>query len=537
MHKRRNFWRNFYLTACNRKISCTFAPLKIATITEAAIKQWYLKMKNKTFFLTLATCLFITVLHPQDAHIFTMNSAIALAQEQSPDALIAKNTFRGQFWNYRSFQATKLPQMSLSATTPIFNRSIDGVQQPDGTVKYMERQFLDTYGSVNIKQQIGFTGGEVSLSSGLYRKDEIYKDTTIVTYTSIPIVNVGFKQPLFQYNAYKWAKQIEPIRYEEARRTYLESMERIAEKSVTEFFSLLSAQIDLQIAQKNMAAYDTLFTLSKGRYQMGKIPETDLLQIELQLLQATSNVENCKINYDNQLIKFKSFLRLQDKLPVTLIPPQTESFILLDVEEVLQKAISNSSTSLSLQRRMIEAKSALDKSKMEGRFDATLSASYGLAATGNILFDAYRGPKDQQQVSLGLSIPIYDWGVARGKIKMAESNLELIQTQVEQEELDMMQDIYIKVARFNMQQQQITIAAKSDTVAQKSYTLTQQRYMAGKEVTFLDINNAQVQSDNALKNYYNVMMNYWRSYYELRRLTLFDWEHRKELYFDERKLF
>jgi outer membrane protein TolC len=107
---------------------------------------------------------------------------------------------------------------------------------------------------------------------------------------------------------------------------------------------------------------------------------------------------------------------------------------------------------------------------------------------------------------------------------------------VQQDELDMMQDIYVKVARFNMQQQQIIIAAKSDTIAQKSYTLTQQRYMAGKDVTFLDINNAQVQSDNALKNYYNVMMNYWRSYYELRRLTLFDWTYREELYFDERKL-
>jgi outer membrane protein TolC len=305
---------------------------------------------------------------------------------------------------------------------------------------------------------------------------------------------------------------------------------------VIEFFSLLSAEIDLQIAQKNMAAYDTLFRLSNGRFQMGKIPETDLLQIELQLLQATSNVENCKINYDNQLIQFKSFLRLQDRFPVTLVPPQIENFLLLDVEEVRQKAASNSSTALSFQRRMIEAKSSLNRSKMEGRFDATLYASFGLTATGDKIYDAYHHATDQQQVRLGLSIPIYDWGVARGKIKMAESNLELTQTQVEQDELDWMQDIYVKVARFNMQQQQIVIAAKSDTIAQKSYLLTQQRYMAGKEVTFLDINNAQVQSDNALKNYFNVMMSYWRSYYELRRLTLFDWERRTELYFNEKDL-
>jgi len=494
-------------------------------------------MKYKTIFFTFAVwTLLITTLPAQSAHVFTMSDVIVLAKQQSPDAYIAKHQFRSQFWQYRSFLATKLPQMSLSATTPSYNRSIEGVQQPDGTVNYLERQYLDTYGSIDIRQQLGFSGGEVFLTSGLRRYDNISGNTTGTSYTTIPIVNVGISQPLFQYNAYKWAKQTEPMRYEEARRGYLETMERISEKAVTEFFSLLAAQIDLQIAQKNMAAYDTLFTLSKGRFQMGKIPETDLLQIELQLLQATSNVENCRINYDNQLIQFKSFLRLQDRFPVTLVPPQIDAFLLLDVDEVVLKAVANTSTALSFQRRMIEARSALNRSKMEGRFDATIYASFGLTATGDKIYDAYHNPTDQQQVRVGLSVPIYDWGVARGKIKMAESNLELTQTQVQQDELDWMQDIYVKVARFNMQQQQIVIAAKSDTIAQKSYTLTQQRYVAGKEVTFLDINNAQVQSDNALKSYFNVMMNYWKSYYELRRLTLFDWERRVELYFNEKDL-
>ncbi|MCL2511123.1 MAG: TolC family protein [Bacteroidales bacterium] len=495
-----------------------------------------MKYKRVLFLFAFVIGLFTTVLYARDVHVFTMSDVILLAKQQSPDASIAKHQFRSQFWQYRSFLATKLPQMSLAATTPSYSRTIDGVQQPDGTVSYLERQYLDTYGSVNIRQQIGFSGGEVFLTSGLRRYDNISENTIGTSYTSIPIVNVGLSQPLFQYNAYKWAKQIEPMRYEEACRNYLETMERISERAVTEFFSLLAAQIDLQIAQKNMAAYDTLFTLSKGRFQMGKIPETDLLQIELQLLQATSNVENCKINYDNQLIQFKSFLRLQDRFSVALVPPQIDNFLLLDVNEVTDKAVSNSSTALSFQRRMIEAESNLNRSKMEGRFDATLYASYGLTATGDKINDAYHHPTDQQQVRLGLSVPIYDWGVARGKIKMAESNLELTQIQVRQEDLDWRQDIFVKVARFNMQQQQLTIAAKSDTIAQKSYLLTQQRYVAGKEVTFLDINNAQIQSDNALKNYFNVMMNYWRSYYELRRLTLFDWERREELRFNEKEL-
>lgn len=493
-------------------------------------------MKSKNILPVLLFLFSTLMLSAQNTHVFTMNDVINLAKAQSPDAYIAKHRFRSQFWQYRSYKATLLPQMSLSATLPSYNRSIDGVEQEDGTMKYLERQYLDTYGTLNISQQLGFSGGQVFLSSGLRRYDNLSEDGSQTSYTSNPIVNVGISQPLFQYNYYKWAKKTEPLKYEIARRNYLESMESIAERAVTEFFSLLSAQLELHIAQKNMAAYDTLFMLSQGRFQMGKIPETDLLQIELQLLQATANVENSKISYDNQLIQFKSFLRLQDDKEVTIIPPSIDSYLLLDIDEVLAKSTTNTSSALGFQQRLIEAESELNRSKMDGRFDADIYAAFGLTATGAQFTDAYQHPSQQQQVRLGISIPIYDWGVARGKIKMAESNLELTQTQVHQDELDLIQEIYVKVARFNMQQQLITIAAKSDTVAQKSYLLTQQRYMAGKDVTFLDINNAQVQSDNSLKNYYNVMMNYWRSYFEIRRLTLYDWEQREDLSFDERKL-
>lgn len=494
-------------------------------------------MRKNSFLFFLLVLFFVAATLPaQDARVFTMDDVIYLARTQSPDSYIAKHRFRSNFWQYRSYKATKLPQMNFSATLPSYNRSIDGVEQNDGTVNYLERQYLDTYGSINIRQQLGFSGGEVFLSSGLRRYDNMFDGSSVTSFTSIPIVNVGLSQPLFQYNSLKWAKKLEPMRYEEARRSYLETLESISEKAVIEFFSLLSAQIDLQIAEKNMAAYDTLFRLSQGRFQMGKIPETDLLQIELQLLQATANVENYRISYDNQLIQFKSFLRLQDGRGVVIVPPQVDKYLMLNVEDVLVKAIDNSSTALGFQRRLIEAESELNRSKMDGRFDANIYAAFGLTATGEEFYDAYKHPLDQQQVQVGLSVPIWDWGVARGKIKMAESNLELTQTQIQQDELDLVQEIYVKVARFNMQQQQITIAAKSDTVARKSYQLTQQRYMAGKDVTFLDINNAQVQSDNALKSYYNVLMNYWRSYYEIRRLTLFDWERKEELSFDEKEL-
>ena len=135
-------------------------------------------------------------------------------------------------------------------------------------------------------------------------------------------------------------------------------------------------------------------------------------------------------------------------------------------------------------------------------------------------------------VNSGLTIPILDWGVAHGKIMMAQSQQQIVKTSVEQEIIDFQRNVYLKIVQFNMQQNQLKIAAKSDTVARKSYEVTKGRYLIGKINSILDLNNAQIETDNSEKNYYSALQTYWRSYYEIRKMTLFDFVQKKALQFE-----
>ena len=119
-------------------------------------------------------------------------------------------------------------------------------------------------------------------------------------------------------------------------------------------------------------------------------------------------------------------------------------------------------------------------------------------------------------------MPILDWGRTRGDIKIAESNLALVETSVEQERIDFDHNIFLNVMEFNMQEKQLLIAAKSDTVAQKRFEVTQKRYIIGKVNDVLELQNAQIDNDNARMGYYRSLMTYWKSYYEIRMLTLYD---------------
>jgi outer membrane protein TolC len=312
--------------------------------------------------------------------------------------------------------------------------------------------------------------------------------------------------------------------FEEAQRLYVETNEQVAVTAVDHFFSLLLAQIQVDIAKKNESNYDTLFRIAQGRFNLGKIAENELLQLELNLLQAQAAVENAELNYENQLFNFKSYLRLKDDFPIELIPPESVPKFVIPDDKAIIEARNNTSAGLEFQRRILEAESELNRAKREGRFDAELFASFGLTQTSTDIQAAYQNPLDEERVTLGITLPLLDWGKARGNIKMAESNLDLVETTVEQDKIDFEQNIVINVRQFNMQEKQLRIAAKSDTVAQKRFDVTQKRYMIGKVNDVLELNNAQIDNDNAKMGYYRTLMDFWKSYYELRMLTLYDFQ-------------
>ncbi len=488
----------------------------------------------KKFLLILFTIsIFGMQSFAQETVYLTLEEAITLAKERSRNALIAKHRFRQSFWQFKNFKAEYLPELSLNATLPNFNRSINEVTQPDGTIEYREQKYTSYAGGLSLQQKIGLTGGTVSLNSSLSRTDNIFDTITNTSYLSTPI-NIMYQQPIFQYNDYRWAKKIEPLKYEEAKRTYMESIEDVSLATIYNFFNLLTAQISLEIAKQNLQNYDTLFYISKGRYNLGKQAENEVLSIELEFLRAQAQLEKNKLSYQNDLQKFLSFLRLDNSSEIVLIPPSQVSPLKVAIEEAIEYAHNNTSKGLEFDRRILQAEQGVNRARMQGRFDADLTAVFGLTQSATELSEAYKKPLDQQHVRLGINVPILDWGRAKGYIKLAESGRDLEVIQVEQEKIDYEQDIYLQIANFNMQGSLLLIAAKADTVSQKNYEITKKRYMIGKINDVLELNTAQINFDQSKIQYYEALETYWQYYYNVRKLTLYDFENNTPLIFDEK---
>ncbi|MEI7661104.1 MAG: TolC family protein [Bacteroidota bacterium] len=460
----------------------------------------------------------------------TLDEAIEISKTQSPDAMTARQTFETSYWDWRSFKASNLPALGLTATLPNINQSINS-QSLNGIQSYASYKYISANANLGLTQKIGITGGTVSLNTNISGVRNSVDSMNKLPYVSVPI-NIEFNQPLFTYNQYRWDRKIMPVKYAMAKRKYVEDIEQIAITASNYFFTLLQAQIEKKIALVNLSNYDTLYRIAKGRYQLGKIAESELLQLELNFLKAQAAVENADLGLDNAQFRFKSYLRIQDSTRVVLLPPGNISFFKIDPVKAVELAKTNSSTSLDFQKRLLEAASDVNYAKLTGRFDANLKAVIGLTQQGSTIRDAYNNPADQRQYMLGVSIPIVDWGVAHGKIKMAQSKEDIVKNTVEQDIIDFQRNVYLKVIQFNMQQNQLTIAAKSDTVARKSYEVTKGRYLIGKINDITNLYLSQIETDNAEKNYYFALQTFWTNYYEIRKLTHFDFRINEMLKFD-----
>jgi outer membrane protein TolC len=469
----------------------------------------------------------------QEVKKLTFPEVIRLSEEQSPNALMAKHRFRASYWQYRTFVAQYRPSLTLTGVTPDYSNSYDKVwNSSTNGYDYQATNTLSNLGSLALSQNIGFTGGTIFMNSDFTMFNDF--ENSSKKYITTPL-SIGLTQPLFRYNALKWQKKTEPLKFEAAKKTFLANIEAVHQQAVMIFFSLAQAQINKQIAEMNYSNADTLFRIAQGRYQLGTIAEDELLQMQLSWLNSETARKQADMNLRDREIRLRSFLGFNDNIRIELIIPDEIPSIQVSTQEVFDLAMQNNPEMLNQQLTILTAQSSVAQAKAERGLNANLTASYGLRDQDPDLKLAYQDPNKQQRVRVGFTLPILDWGLGRGKYKMAQSSLELAQVQSNQAIVDFQQNLYLDVEQFNLQKSQVAIAAKSDTVAMKRYEVTKQRFLIGK-IAVLDLNDADTRKDQNKRAYLQSLQDYWNYFYNIRSLTLFDFVSRQPLDTDYDKL-
>ena len=492
---------------------------------------------NRNYVLSsIFVLLFSINLFAQGSTVATklkLKEVVQLAISQSTAALRAETIRENRYWQYRTFRSNYVPQLELSGTLPDFNRSFTPVIQQDGTTEFREVNINNSNLTLGISQTIAATGGQIFINSRLDRFDNFQpkpgQKSTI--YSGNPAV-IGFIQPLFSFNQLKWDKRIEPLRYEESRRDFVEQKEEISRRASGLFFEVLIAQISLQIAKLNVQSNDTIYQIAQGRYQLGKIPENDLLQLELNLMNSRQQVAQANLDLETSTLSLKSYLGFKEDVTLDLLVPGVLPGFAVDEQLALKEANDNRQEAIAFQRRKLEAEREVARATGDTGFNANLFATFGLTDQANNFSGVYQNPQDQQRVRIGFSIPIIDWGRQQSRVKTADANKKLVEYTVDQDRINFEQEVFTLVKQFKMLREQIAITSQSDLISQKRYNISKNRYLIGK-ISITDLSLALTEKDNAKRAYIASLRNFWDAYYNLRRLTLYDFENNLRLYTSE----
>ena len=343
-------------------------------------------------------------------------------------------------------------------------------------------------------------------------------------YMSVPVA-LTLNQPLFGVNHTRWHRRIEPLRYDEAKAAFLSATEQVTMITINHFFNLLLAKERVDIARQNLTNAEKLYDVAKAKRRMGQISENDVLQLELNVLEARSAMTSNESEMKSRMFALRSFLGIDSDVMLVPVLPESLPEVLLVYDDVLGKALANNSFARNIRRRQLEADYEVAQARGSRR-EISVFAQLGLTGTAQNFKGTYNPLKDNQIVEVGVRIPLLDWGKRRGKVKVAESNREVTMSRIRQEEMDFQQDIFMLVEHFNNQQRQLQIAVRADDIAQKRYKTNVETFLIGR-ISTLDLNDSQVRKDEARQKHINELFSYWHYYYQVRSLTLWDFVDNK----------
>lgn len=513
-------------------------------------------MKAKSIFIALFGVL--TASAQTDTLRLSLDDCIAMARRQSIDAAVALGELRSAYWQWRSYRADLLPEVSLSGTAPSWNKRYSSYQQADGSLSFVRNDYLGLDGAVNITQKLWPTGGTLSVESSLDYLHQSGSGGSGNQFMSLPVA-VTLSQPLFSVNHLKWNRRIEPLRYREAQARFLTETEQVAMQAISLYFGLLLAGEQVNIARQNLQTAEKLYEVAQAKRRMGTISENDVLQLRLDVLTARSALTNSESTRQARQFALRSFLDVEAPIAVEMPDVRrdfacqspndgggadfdkqspymsaTSGLMHLDYEDVLAHALQNNALATTMRRRQMEADYAVASARAN-RQSINLYAQLGYTGTGDNMNSAYRNLLSNEVVSVGITVPLLDWGKRKGQRRLAESNRDIIQGQLRQQSQDFRQDIFILTEQFNNQAEQLRIACEADTIARRRYHTNVETFKIGS-ISTLELSSAQTAKDQARQNRIQQLFNYWYYYYQLRSIALWDFERGCELTADVEKL-
>jgi len=484
----------------------------------------------------------IQIFTAQDAdRVIDLEGAVDLALLNSYSVYQLEQQFLQTAYLLENAKRQLRTRIDLNSTLPGINQSITPELLNTGGASqelvYLRQGFTWMNVGFDVVQPL-ITNGRISFTSNLIGFDAFQElPVSQVDSRSVqPSVGVQFNQPLFQFNQVKGQLRGAELNLERLRLSYTEEELQLINQVSRQFYSLYAQQQVLGLAAERYVQSENNYRSGVRRRDAGLIPETEVLQLSVTRANDQDALETARNLLEQQQKAFSRLLGLPLDEQIYVEASEEYTPIEVDLDRALELAFQHRSdlrrAEIDLENQQLELRRTLS----QGRPDLQLNAGYEIRGNSSLsampeqswqthleeaLNPDNRSPNTN--VSLTLSIPLFDWGRNASLVQRQVSQINVLERQVDEVRQDLQQRVTDRVRAVESAMRRLEIQDQNVLVAQTSYDFTRKRFERG-EITTFELGQAQDQLSQTQINRLNALIAYELAKADLREITLWDWE-------------
>ena len=486
----------------------------------------YLRMKARKFLGVALLLAGLAGLMPLQAQqLIKLDDALQIAAQNSPDIK------RVQLSLTRTQELLKATQASLKSNfrftlNPIGYSHDRAFNELIGD--YNTQENLNSSGTFTVSQQLPWTDGSISINNRFawQRAYSEYANRTTSQFTNN--LRVQYDQPLFTYNRIKLQLAGLELDFENSQLNYNLQMLNLERSVAQQFYAVFNQTMRLQIAEEEYENQKFNYDIIKNKVEGELSRLEELFQAELNLASSKSSWENSKVSLENAKDQFKILIGMDLFNEIDVLANPIVDTVPVNLDLAIQYALDNR---MELRQRQISIENAefdLIRTMATNEFAGNLSLAVGLFGDNQQLSQIYSNPTDNEQVSLTLQIPIFDWGERKARIKASQTSIETQKLNYQDQRNTIIQTVRQVYRSLQNLLNQIDIAEQNVRNAQLTYDINLERYKNG-DLTGMDLSLYQNQLSSKKLDLVNAQINYKLELMNMKIQTLYDWETKTSL--------
>lgn len=453
----------------------------------------------------------------------TLEQSLSIAEQNSPSMKTTRLSLIRNQENLNAQTASLKSNFSLTLNPLSYtqNRNFNELISGWNTIKNTE-----SFGNFTISQPIVLTDARISLSNrfGYYDSYSEYTSSSSKGFSNN--LSIALDQPLFTYNRTKLANRELELALENSQLDYAMQLLSLERQVAQAFYYVYQQQQGLEISRQAFENMQKSYEVSKNKVDAGISPREEMFQAELNLATTRSDFENKMVSLENAKDEFKLLIGMSLYEDLVVLPNIQVDTVPVDIAFAIDQGLASR---MELRQRKIMIESTqfdLIQIKSLNEFRGSLGLSLGIFGDNERFTDVYENPTNNQAVAVSLTIPVFDWGERKSRIKAAEANIKSAEISLEDQTNNIILGIRQVYRSLLNLENQIEIARQSVDNAQLTYDLNLEKYRNG-DLTGMDLNLIQNQLSEKQLTYTNALISYKLELLNLKIQTLYDFEKKQ----------